>query len=336
MIVGSVLFILVLLRIDLGELWQAMKELLWIKLILLLAMRLIYWLIRTLNWHLILNRLACPIPFFSLFTVRLASNTVNYLLPSANIGGEWLRMTAFPERDRVKLIASVVIEKSCECLVTFFLVFLSVLLVVLPESLTQSRKVLILGGALLLLIASGWLIHAQRHGLFGALARGLQRLPIFRNWIGSHVEKLTETDRLIGDFYSRQSRFFQLVLILLAAQLLVWAAELYLIFWFTGARAISFSACLLILNLGALIVLLPTTPGALGLFEFSNISLFTLLRVPMHFGIASILVRRVLGYAFAGIGLIPLARMHWFSRKRKSKAEGLNEALSDDNDGVTQ
>jgi hypothetical protein len=46
----------------------------------------------------------------------------------------------------------------------------------------------------------------------------------------------------------------------------------------------------------------------MGVYELTYVSLFALLRIDMHAGMAVILIRRVVGLAWAGIGLVPLVK----------------------------
>ncbi len=91
------------------------------------------------------------------------------------------------------------------------------------------------------------------------------------------------------------------------AQAWLWALEIYLTFRFLGGATPTFFKCFLIVTLGSFYSFLPV-PGSMGVYELTYVSLFALLRIEMRSGMAVILIRRVVGLVWAGIGIIPLMR----------------------------
>ncbi|MCK7479433.1 MAG: hypothetical protein M0C28_20360 [Candidatus Moduliflexus flocculans] len=49
-------------------------------------------------------------------------------------------------------------------------------------------------------------------------------------------------------------------------------------------------------------------PGSVGVYELTYVTLFALLRIQMSSGMAVILIRRVVGLVWAGIGVFPLMK----------------------------
>ena len=320
-LLSVVILAIVMWRLDWRELWHAISVLLWSKLLLLLFLRLAYWLLRTLNWQLVLDTCQCPRSFRQLFSIRMASNTINYLMPSASIGGEAFRVMALSGCERKRVLASVLIDKCVEVVATCNLAFVALIMVFFPLPLRTAKHLPMLLLSFLMFGASWWLILAQKRGLLTPLLNLLHTLRICRSWVERKRAAAVETDSIIREFYTEHRRLFWGVFMLYVLQLIVWTVELYLIFYFAGAPHVSAAQCFLLLNMGAVVVLIPTTPGSLGVFELSNISLFALMGIPMSYGVASLVVRRVIGYLFAGVGIWPLVHMGIrFGRKKRSAA----------------
>ena len=55
-------------------------------------------------------------------------------------------------------------------------------------------------------------------------------------------------------------------------------------------------------------MLAPALPASLGFYEITYVSLFVLLGIDLEAGTALILIRRILGLVWAGIGIVPLWR----------------------------
>jgi uncharacterized membrane protein YbhN (UPF0104 family) len=47
-------------------------------------------------------------------------------------------------------------------------------------------------------------------------------------------------------------------------------------------------------------------PASLGIYEITYVSLFALLGINIQFGLAMILIRRIMGLSWAGLGMIPM------------------------------
>jgi uncharacterized membrane protein YbhN (UPF0104 family) len=65
----------------------------------------------------------------------------------------------------------------------------------------------------------------------------------------------------------------------------------------------------LIVTLGSFAYIVPGLPGAVGVYEMTYISIFTLLGIKIDFGVALVLCRRILALLYAGIGLLPMLKM---------------------------
>ncbi len=89
-------------------------------------------------------------------------------------------------------------------------------------------------------------------------------------------------------------------------QFFFWAFEYYVTLLAVGIKGISYAESLLILALSNLAFTLPAIPGSVGIYEITFVSVFKILSIPAGLGVIFILIRRVLGLAISGAGIIPL------------------------------
>ena len=184
---------------------------------------------------------------------------------------------------------------------------LSVVFLITEFALPRRQKIELFVAIALLVLILIFLILKQRQGLFtwalDTLRKVKIRIPFFEN----RRDKILETDAHISDFYSRNPRLFLVLFASYFAQAWLWAAEIYFTFRFLGGETPTFFKCFLIVTLGSFYSFLPV-PGSVGVYELTYVTLFALLRIQMSSGMAVILIRRVVGLVWAGIGVFPLVR----------------------------
>jgi hypothetical protein len=149
-----------------------------------------------------------------------------------------------------------------------------------------------------------FLILKQKQGLFTWALDTLKKIKIRIPFFENRRDKILETDAHISDFYGNRLFPGPLRVISLAW---LWAFEIYLTFRFLGGETPTFFKAFLIVTLGSFYSFLPV-PGSMGVYELTYVSLFALLRIEMSSGMAVILIRRVVGLVWAGIGTIPLVK----------------------------
>ncbi len=127
---GLVLFAYLIYKIGLDKIWQALRRLTVPEMLALLALRVVYWGVRTANWRLLLRASGEEVPFRELYGARIAGNAVGYLTPAGNLGAETLRIFMLDKIDRKKVVATVIVDKTIEFLAGIFATALSVLFVI--------------------------------------------------------------------------------------------------------------------------------------------------------------------------------------------------------------
>lgn len=309
--VGIALFVYLIFRTGPGEVLKAIQRLNVFELLALMGLRALYWFIRTINWRILLIASGEHVSLLEIYSARIAGYAVSYLTPAGNIGGETVRIFALEHVNRQKSLASVVIDKTIEFLAGIFTVAIAVLFLVTEVALPRRQKLSLFAAIAAIILLLIFLVLKQRQGLFTWFLDLLNKIRIKVPFLERRREKILETDAHIAEFYASHKGLFSLIFTSYFLQAWLWATEIYLTFVFIGGALTSFYNCFLIVTLGSFYSFLPV-PGSMGVYELTYVSLFALLRIPMTAGVAVILVRRIVGLTWAGIGLIPL-----LGKKRK-------------------
>ncbi len=304
---GVGLFVYLIVKAGPKEIVKAIGRLSLLEIAALMGLRLLYWLIRTLNWRALLVASGERVPFGHILGARIAGYAVSYLTPAGNIGGETVRIFCLDRVGRNKALATVVVDKTVEFLAGLATIALSVVFLITEFALPRRQKIELFVAIALLVLLLIFLILKQRQGLFTWALNTLRKVKIRIPFFENRRDKILETDAHIADFYSRNPRLFLVLFASYFAQAWLWAAEIYFTFRFLGGETPTFFKCFLIVTLGSFYSFLPV-PGSVGVYELTYVTLFALLRIQMSSGMAVILIRRVIGLVWAGIGVFPLMK----------------------------
>jgi uncharacterized protein (TIRG00374 family) len=304
---GLGLFVYLIFKAGPRQIWAAVRHLTVLEVLALMGLRVLYWGVRAFNWQVILRSFGEHISYIEVFGARIAGAAVSYLTPAGNIGGETMRIFMFDRIDRKKVLASVIVDKTVEFLAGIFTVAVAVILLITSFALSFRHQLVLFAltvGVFALLLL---LVAKQRQGLFTWMLDGLARLRIRIPALEKRRAQIRETDAHISDLYTSRRGLFYFLFGSYIFQAFLWAVEIYLTFRFLGGGRATFLKCFIIVTLGSFYTFIPV-PGSMGVYEMTYVSLFALLRIRLSVGMAVVLMRRVLGLAWAGIGLIPVLR----------------------------
>jgi uncharacterized protein (TIRG00374 family) len=304
---GVGLFIYLIVKTGPKEILRTIGRLSLLEVGALLGLRLLYWLIRTFNWRALLVASGERVPFGHILGARVAGYAVSYLTPAGAIGGETVRIFCLDSVERNKVLATVIVDKTVEFLAGLSSIALAIVFLITEFALPRRQKLWLFAAIAVLVLGLFFIILKQKQGLFTWALDTLKKIRIRIPFLESRRDKILETDAHISDFYARNSRLFLAIFASYFAQSWLWAAEIYLTFVFLGSGHPTFLKCFLIVTLGSFYSFLPV-PGSVGVYELTYVSLFVLLRIELSSGMAVIVIRRLLGMIWAGIGLIPLVR----------------------------
>ncbi len=289
------------------ELFEILGRLTILQVGVLLAVNLLFVLILTLRWTVILRGLGAPVGLFRLFTYRLAGYAVSYLTPGPQFGGEPLQMYLANKRSDVGYdvgSASILLDKTFELLGNFtFLGLASLAFIPLGVLSSSGLRLAIPLPSLLIALPAAYLAAV----FLGArpLSWFLSRLPagfLDRPRIQKTVAVIRSGETKILTYCRRPGRILGQILLFF---LLVWTislAEMRLVLYFLKVP-VTLGETLLILAGGKFAFLLPF-PGALGALELTQTGMFELLGLGAQTGMSLVLYMRARDLLFAAAGLI--------------------------------
>ena len=307
-LVGILIFAFIVYRIGPVQIWNHIRKITWQNFLILMGLRFLYWVLRTINWKVILDRYECDNSLPHMFAARMCSHAVSQLTPSAQVGGEAARIFMLKCSSRKISLASVIVDKTIEFLavIVFTVIGVTVALTRLP--LAGKHKTLFIGFVVLASLLLLFIISKQKKGLFGWLRDVLVKMRLKFKFMEKHRDTIEETDVYISDFYRRHRKTFVGVFLLYSLLLLLWTAEIHLTLQFIGADNISFLDSFLVTALGNLAFIFPFIPASLGIYEATYVALFALLGKGTDVGFTLVILRRILALLWAGIGLLGMLK----------------------------
>jgi len=272
----------------------------------IIAQEVLAYAANTVGW---LCAFAPPRPrigFAWLFGARLAGDAINYVTPTATIGGEFVRGRMIEDRvDPTAVWASVAVAKITQTVAQVLFIIAGLLFVATRTPLPAAVRHGLLVSVPLFAATILGTILLQRRGLFTAGVRLLRRLRV--PVPASVGARLGHLDDEIRQIYATPGVFLQST----AFFFLGWmcgVVEIYVILHFleVGAsweRALSIEA--LSVTVDGLFFFVPAKAGTQ---EGGKVLIFTLLGLDPAKGLTLGIVRRTRELTWAGIGLLFLSR----------------------------
>jgi uncharacterized membrane protein YbhN (UPF0104 family) len=266
-----------------------------------------------------------------LFAARLAGDGVNYLTPSATVGGELLRLRLLGPRVPASLrLVSVSVAKIGQSLAQSVFILLG-LAIVLP-GLAAAQGWLGSTGAIVIALAAGvialvhWAVFmwAVDRGFWTTTQGALRRIRLGRllppSWAGPGRDLDAALARL-GPWRAAAS------LGCFVAGWTVGAAEIYLILRWVGGGVDWQTA--LALETGSVLIdgILFFVPAKVGTQEGGKVVLFAALGLNPARGLTVGVVRRIRELAYAGLGLVALG---WLTARAPAGSTPLPAHVSSD------
>jgi len=298
---GIALFVWLLYRIGPAALAADLRRV-GAKLLFLVALGAVTFFFDTLGWRFAIPRDERRVPFASLFAMRIAGDAVNYVTPSAAVGGELVRIALL----RRFVAATPAIASVVLLVVTQFfsqVIFVAAGIVYCLPRLLAGRWAALAAIPLgfLAALAGGLVFLAVRSDGFRRIDRFTRRFAWLRRF--ADAENAEALDReIFGAFRSRPADLAAAV----ACFLLAWSVgvvEVRLILGFLGAP-VSWGTAFSIESLSVLIeTAFFFVPAKAGTQEGGKVAIFAALGLRAADGFALGFVRRLreLTWAFAGL-----------------------------------
>ena len=311
LLAGVALFAWVLRSADLPVVWEQLRNL-GGRFGLILLFYIVIFGLDTLGWRFALPPAAQRrVGWAGLFRTRLAGEAINYVTPTAWVGGEPVKAYLLSRRYGIPLgdgMTSVVIAKTTFSISMFFFILLGVLATLAgrtsPAAAPLFRWVWVVLPALGLLLALFLIVQFLRPFQKGHsfLAR------IMPGWLRHLESKVQEWDETLARFYRRSPKT---VFLSFGFHFLGWIAgvfEVFLILRFVGEpvsllTAWSIESLWILLKTGAFLI-----PASLGASEGISLLVCTGLGLSSASGLALALVRRARELSWVGLGLAEFSR----------------------------
>jgi len=248
------------------------------------------------------------IPFNQLLRARIAGDAVNYLTPTATLGGEFVR-TRFlhGQVDGTALVASVAVAKLSQTIGQIAFVVLGLVFVLSATPLPAPvRYSLIIGLAFFSALTAVFLV-AQRRGMFTPMLRFAQRLGLLRH-TPEFLRRLKHLDAEIARFHGRTRGALVLSSAWFCAGWAAGAIEIYLILWLLGVPVSVHRALTIEVLSVAIDGMLFFVPAKMGTQEAGKVLIFALLGLDPSKGLALGILRRIRELTWALIGMLLLSR----------------------------
>jgi uncharacterized membrane protein YbhN (UPF0104 family) len=324
---GIVLFFFLVARLGADNILANLRMVGW-GILLILGAEILAFLANTLGWRLAFPRQGAVPSFRHLLLARIAGDGVNYLTPTATMGGEFVRVRMLQgQASTPSLAASVIVAKLTQTV--GLVIYLSGGLFIVLDNLRLpiGAKLGIIGSLALLAIILLALVFLQRRGLVMPALRFSERWTFLRFLapLRSSAERIdAEMSRIHRESFGR-------VILSSVAFALGFACgviESYLILWCFGIPT-SLQLALAVDVLGVAINNLTFfVPLRVGTQEAGKTLVFAMLGLSPTQGLAAGVVCRIRELTWAFLGLAILARSRLSGRSIPTSIENSLQSTS--------
>ncbi|MFT4587186.1 MAG: hypothetical protein ACI9VS_002195 [Candidatus Binatia bacterium] len=286
------------------EIWLKLSELGWLAPLCFLPFLTVFAL-DAAAWKISFGKHGTPgVSWWSMFKIRWAGESVNYVVPTAYVGGEAVKIYLLHKRGidpKVSAAASVV-SKSAQTLgmVIFIAIGAMLSLRYIPEGSWARQAMAII--CVLTFVAIGALFLLQKYGMFTTLLKALRLAGIRIRKLEEQEEHLRRLDERTLSFYrDEKGAFFWTTFVFL----LGWfcdCLEIWLVCWLFGlpldfTQAFALEAFISVAKGVGMF-----SPGSIGVQESGIVFLFELFALGTSYGMAYAIIRRVRELIYGIIG----------------------------------
>lgn len=277
----------------------------WFAVILLVQMGWV--VLQAASWHIIQNSLFQRAPFLYFVRIKIISDTMNTVLPTANLGGDAMR--AYLIKPRIPLkegVAGILVDKTVESVAGTLFMACGMLVTVVFFPIPRALLMPAVACLLVLLLAIVLLVLFQFRGFFRSTMDFFGWIPALRRRLRKKEESLLILDENLRRLYQRSGSRIALATGLHFLARLVGVLEVLIVLrvlhqpvGFLGAWFIS--AAVTVANTIFFIV-----PGHWGVQE----GMYVLVLKSMYFsgtvGLSLAVIRRIRRLFLLGLGLLLL------------------------------
>ena len=302
--IGLLLFAYLIMRVGIGVVLESVSRFgAWFAVILIVGACWLFF--QACAWSIIQNAYFQKVPFFRLFRVRIISDALNSLLPSASLGGDAARAYLIKKNVPLKEgIPGVLFDKTVEFVAsTIFLavgLLLGAIFIRMPEGLLAPTFICLAVTTVGLVL----LIFFSVRGFYGIVLRISGVVPKVRRWVLNREEQVKALDGNLRLLYARANLKTAAALGLHILARLTGVVEIWLILKVLGVPADYVQAWFIT----AVVVISNTIffilPGQWGIMESVSMLMLKSLGHPAAIGLSLSVIRRIRKLAFVVLALI--------------------------------
>ncbi len=307
-VLGILIFAFIVYRVGPDQIWTNIKKISLENFLILVALRIMYWLLRTINWKNILDKYQDKTSLLQLFKARMCGHAVSQLTPTAQLGSETTRILMADCASKKIGFASAIVDKTIEFFTVVIFTFIGVIILFFRIPLPMKLKTIFLGGVIFAALMVSFFFLKQRKGLLTWIIDTIAKIKIRFKILDKNRDKIQETDQHISSFYQQHGKTFMVTFLLYSLLILLWAVEIHLGLLYLGVKDLSIVDSFLITVLGNLAFLFPFIPGSIGIYEATYIGLFALLGKSADVALSLVLIRRIIALLLAGFGLLGILK----------------------------
>jgi len=306
LLLGVGIFYLVWQAIGGQEIFDSFKAFSGVNLALWLIVSVCIMCFNTLRWQMILKTQKANIPFIRLLSYKLSGFAISFATPSAQVGGEPVRAFLLKKKEKVsyaKSISTIIMDKVFELTVNALFAFAGFIILITTFSLPREFELMLMLGFFIALSLIVMFYHQTMTGK--STIRNIfkiTRLDRIKK-LKKYEKHIIEMEERMASFFSHHPDTFRNVFLV---SLLLWALmflEYKFLLQLFGVKA-TFDIVFLTFSVVGLSYIVPI-PGAVGILEMTQASLFELLSLSPGTGIALALTIRardtiwmILGFSF--------------------------------------
>lgn len=277
----------------------------WFAVILLVQMGWV--VLQAASWYIIQNSLFQRAPFLFFVRIKIISDTMNTVLPTANLGGDAMR--AYLIKPRIPLkegVAGIVVDKTVESIAgTLFMacgLLIAILFFPMPQALMMPAVVCLL----VLLVAIALLVFFQFRGFYRSSIALFGWIGPLRRLLHKKEETLCMLDDNLRRLYRRGGARIPLAIGLHFLARLVGILELLIVLWVLHQPVGFFAGWFISAAVTVANTILFIVPGHWGVQE----GMYVLVLKTMYFsgsaGLSLAIIRRIRRLFLLGLGLLLL------------------------------
>jgi glycosyltransferase 2 family protein len=304
---GIILFCFLVARLGADNILENLRMVGW-GILLIIAAEILAFLANTLGWRVTFSRQGTVPAFGQLLRARIAGDGVNYLTPTATMGGEFVRVRMLQGQALMPSIAaSVMVAKLTQTVGLLVFVSCGLLLVIDELRLPSAVNWGILASLICFAATMAGLLILQRRGLLTpALNFAVRRLRL--SFLARFHAPLEQLDAEMARVHRESAFRIFLSSVIFALGFAYGVLETYLILWFFGIP-VSLKLALAIEVLGVVLNNLTFfVPLRAGTQEAGKALAFAMLGLSAAQGLAAGVIYRIRELTWAFIGLAILAR----------------------------